>query len=103
MIGSLAVPTATSVRSVPVKLLEENRRLINHHQATIAGPKISFTHLIAWAVVRCLVKHPVLNSGYLESASASFWCPVSVTPQAWISHPSCPPTTTWCSALGRTG
>ncbi|MBD3867677.1 MAG: multifunctional oxoglutarate decarboxylase/oxoglutarate dehydrogenase thiamine pyrophosphate-binding subunit/dihydrolipoyllysine-residue succinyltransferase subunit [Acidobacteria bacterium] len=67
MVASLAVPTATSVRSVPVKLLEENRRLINHHQATIAGPKISFTHLIAWAIVRCLVKHPVLNSGYLEA------------------------------------
>ena len=41
--ASLGVPTATSVRSVPVKLLEENRRLINHHQATIAGPKISLT------------------------------------------------------------
>ena len=67
MVGSLAVPTATSVRSVPVKLLEENRRLINHHQATIAGPKISFTHLIAWAIVRGLVKHPVLNSGFLEA------------------------------------
>ncbi len=67
MVSSLGVPTATSVRSVPVKLLEENRRLINHHQATIAGPRISFTHLIAWAIVRCLVKHPVLNSGYLEA------------------------------------
>ena len=52
MDASLGVPTATSARSIPVKMLEENRRVINAHQSTVSGPKISFTHLIAWAIVR---------------------------------------------------
>ena len=59
MQDSLAVPTATSTRVIPVKLLEENRRLINQftRRRTSAGPRISFTHLIAWAVTRALELH----------------------------------------------
>src|SRR5262249_37809176 len=49
MEASLAVPTATSQRRIPVKLLEENRRIINRHLADNAGGKASFTHLIAYA------------------------------------------------------
>ncbi len=49
---SLGVPTATTVRTIPVRLLEENRRLINEHQQASAGEKVSFTHLIGYAVVR---------------------------------------------------
>jgi 2-oxoglutarate dehydrogenase E1 component len=64
MTTSLEVPTATSVRTVPVKLLEENRRIINQHQANVAGPKISFTHVIAWAIVRALVRRPAMNAGF---------------------------------------
>ncbi len=63
---SLGVPTATTVRTVPVKLLEENRRLINLHQKASAGPKVSYTHLIAWAIVRGLVQHPTLCHGFEE-------------------------------------
>src|SRR5262245_21922588 len=66
MTASLGVPTATSVRTVPVKLMEENRRLINQHQGSGSGAKISFTHLIGWAVVRALVKHPEMNAGFVE-------------------------------------
>jgi 2-oxoglutarate dehydrogenase E1 component len=66
MTESLGVPTATSVRTIPVKLLEENRRLANQHQAVVAGPRVSFTHLIAWGIVRALDKHPAMNAGYLE-------------------------------------
>jgi 2-oxoglutarate dehydrogenase E1 component len=66
MAASLEVPTATSTREVPVKLLEENRRLINQHQATTGGGKISFTHLIAWAIVRTLEVHPGMNAGFDE-------------------------------------
>jgi 2-oxoglutarate dehydrogenase E1 component len=66
MEASLAVPTATSVRNIPVKLLEENRRAINLHQESVAGAKVSFTYLIAWAVVRALEKHPGMNAGYVE-------------------------------------
>ncbi|MBP1620053.1 MAG: 2-oxoglutarate dehydrogenase, subunit [Acidobacteria bacterium] len=61
---SLTVPTATSVRTVPVKLLEENRTLLNEHLADAVGGKVSFTHLLAWAVVRALVAMPQMRSIY---------------------------------------
>ncbi|MEM7261028.1 MAG: multifunctional oxoglutarate decarboxylase/oxoglutarate dehydrogenase thiamine pyrophosphate-binding subunit/dihydrolipoyllysine-residue succinyltransferase subunit [Planctomycetota bacterium] len=63
---SLGVPTATTVRTVPVKLLEENRRLINLHQQASAKPKVSYTHLIAWALVKAMAEHPTLYHGYEE-------------------------------------
>lgn len=63
---SLGMPTATSVRTVPVKVLEENRRLINHHQQATARAKVSFTHIIAWAIVRALELHPDMNARYEE-------------------------------------
>ena len=66
MDASLGVPTATSARSIPVKMLEENRRVINAHQSTVSGPKVSFTHLIAWAIVRALEKHPQMNVAFDE-------------------------------------
>ncbi|HYE96651.1 MAG TPA: multifunctional oxoglutarate decarboxylase/oxoglutarate dehydrogenase thiamine pyrophosphate-binding subunit/dihydrolipoyllysine-residue succinyltransferase subunit, partial [Rubricoccaceae bacterium] len=62
MEASLAVPTATSVRTVPVKLLAENRRLINRRQQAVGGEKVSFTHLIAYAIVRALAKYPGMNA-----------------------------------------
>ena len=61
---SLSVPTATSVRTMPVKLLEENRRVINEHLQSTARGKVSFTHLIAWAIVKTLKIYPQMNSGY---------------------------------------
>ncbi len=61
---SLTVPTATSVRNIPVKVLEENRRIINEHLQTAGRGKVSFTHLIAWAIVRALKDYPQLNNGY---------------------------------------
>ncbi|QYO66171.1 multifunctional oxoglutarate decarboxylase/oxoglutarate dehydrogenase thiamine pyrophosphate-binding subunit/dihydrolipoyllysine-residue succinyltransferase subunit [Leptolyngbya sp. 7M] len=61
---SLSVPTATSVRTMPVKLLEENRRIINQHLATHGGGKVSFTHLIAWAIVRSARNIPAMNNGF---------------------------------------
>ncbi|HEX4823665.1 MAG TPA: multifunctional oxoglutarate decarboxylase/oxoglutarate dehydrogenase thiamine pyrophosphate-binding subunit/dihydrolipoyllysine-residue succinyltransferase subunit [Candidatus Polarisedimenticolaceae bacterium] len=68
MEASLAIPTATSVRTIAVKLLEENRRIVNRHQAAFSAAKISFTHLIGWAVLRALEKHPVMNGAYEEVA-----------------------------------
>jgi 2-oxoglutarate dehydrogenase E1 component len=52
---SLSVPTATSVRQMPAKLLEVNRRVINGYRARTGQSKISFTHLIGYAVVRAIV------------------------------------------------
>jgi multifunctional 2-oxoglutarate metabolism enzyme len=64
MEASLTVPTATSVRNIPVKALEENRRVINNHLALGGQSKASFTHVIAWAIVRALKDHPRLNAGF---------------------------------------
>ena len=63
---SLTVPTATTVRTVPVKLLEENRRLANFHLAEGVGGKLSFTHFLAWAMVKALTAMPALRAVYLE-------------------------------------
>src|SRR5215831_8777282 len=64
MEASLAVPTATSQRRIPVKLLDENRRLINRHLAERGRHKASYTHLIAYALLRALEKFPQLNDGF---------------------------------------
>lgn len=64
MISSLNVPTATSVRSIPVKVLEENRRLINIHLLTQRRSKVSFTHILAWAIVKALKKYPRMNDAF---------------------------------------
>jgi 2-oxoglutarate decarboxylase len=61
---SLELPTATSVRAVPAKLLVDNRIVINNHLKRTRGGKISFTHLIGYAVVRALVDFPQMNRHY---------------------------------------
>jgi 2-oxoglutarate decarboxylase len=61
---SLEVPTATSVRDVPVKLLFDNRIVINNHLKRRRAGKISFTHLIGWAMVEALTEEPDLNNGF---------------------------------------
>ena len=66
MEASLAVPTATSVRAVPAKLLMDNRTVINNHLARGRGGKVSFTHLIGYAVVRALVDNPAMNNAFAE-------------------------------------
>ena len=62
MEASLGMPTATSMRTFPVKLLFENRTLLNQHQRGIGGLKVSFTHLIAYAIVQALKVFPSMNS-----------------------------------------
>jgi multifunctional 2-oxoglutarate metabolism enzyme len=61
---SLAVPTATSVRSLPVKLLIDQRVVINNHLRRARGGKVSYTHLIGFAMVQALKSHPEMNVGY---------------------------------------
>ena len=67
MEASLGVPTATSVRTVPARLLEVNRAVINQHLARESGAKISFTHLIGYAVVQSLEAVPALNSSFVPA------------------------------------
>ncbi|MHA6792998.1 multifunctional oxoglutarate decarboxylase/oxoglutarate dehydrogenase thiamine pyrophosphate-binding subunit/dihydrolipoyllysine-residue succinyltransferase subunit [Pseudonocardia bannensis] len=67
MNASLAVPTATSVRAVPAKLLADNRVVINNQLKRTRGGKISFTHLIGYAVVKALSDVPVMNRHFVET------------------------------------
>ncbi|MCR2801659.1 multifunctional oxoglutarate decarboxylase/oxoglutarate dehydrogenase thiamine pyrophosphate-binding subunit/dihydrolipoyllysine-residue succinyltransferase subunit [Microbacterium sp. zg-Y818] len=63
---SLTVPTATSVRTIPAKLMIDNRIVINNHMARTRGGKVSFTHLIGWAIVQALKTFPSQNVYYAE-------------------------------------
>ncbi len=67
MTASLSVPTATSIRPVPAKLLVDNRIVINNHLARGRGGKISFTHLIGYAILRALAVRPEMNYSYAEA------------------------------------
>ena len=61
---SLEIPTATSVRDMPVKLMFENRAIINEYMARTHGGKVSFTHIIGYALVKALMAHPDMNNSY---------------------------------------
>ena len=66
MEASLAVPTATSFRNVPAKLLEVNRKVINGFRSRTGQTKISFTHLIGWAIVRAIADAvPAMKNTYV--------------------------------------
>ncbi|MFT4286652.1 multifunctional oxoglutarate decarboxylase/oxoglutarate dehydrogenase thiamine pyrophosphate-binding subunit/dihydrolipoyllysine-residue succinyltransferase subunit [Nocardioides sp.] len=73
---SLSVPTATSVRNLPVKLLWDNRTVINNHLARARGGKVSFTHLIGYAIIKAIKANPAMNNTYAEIDGK----PTQVTP-----------------------
>ena len=64
MNASLELPTATSVRTLPVKVLDENRRVLNAHMRVRALGKASYTHIIAYAIVRALADQPNMQSSF---------------------------------------
>ncbi|HZD66314.1 MAG TPA: multifunctional oxoglutarate decarboxylase/oxoglutarate dehydrogenase thiamine pyrophosphate-binding subunit/dihydrolipoyllysine-residue succinyltransferase subunit, partial [Acidimicrobiales bacterium] len=68
MTTSLGIPTATSVRPVPAKLLEVNRGILNDHLARTNGGKVSFTHLIGYAMVQAISSVPAMNRHYVADA-----------------------------------
>ena len=61
---SLEIPTATTVRDIPVKLMWENRAMINDHLKRTRGGKISFTHILGYALVKAVQIHPDMNVRY---------------------------------------
>ncbi|HEX8298698.1 MAG TPA: multifunctional oxoglutarate decarboxylase/oxoglutarate dehydrogenase thiamine pyrophosphate-binding subunit/dihydrolipoyllysine-residue succinyltransferase subunit [Rubricoccaceae bacterium] len=69
MEASLTIPTATSVREIPVRLMAENRRLVNRRQAATGGDKVSFTHLIAYAIVQATKRVPAMNAAFRHNAA----------------------------------
>ncbi len=64
MDASLTVPTATSVRTIPAKLLIDNRIVINSHLGRTRGGKVSFTHLLGYAIIRAIKEFPSQNVYY---------------------------------------
>ena len=72
MTASLSIPVATSQRQIPVRVVEENRNLINKHRALQGRGKLSFTHLIAWAIVKALKSNASLNHAYAENGGEPF-------------------------------
>jgi multifunctional 2-oxoglutarate metabolism enzyme len=77
MSASLEVPTATSVRAIPAKLMIDNRIVINNHLKRTRGGKISFTHLIGYALVQAVKKFPNMNRHFAEVNGK----PNAVTPE----------------------
>jgi len=63
---SLEVPTATSVRAIPAKLLIDNRTVINNQLRRTRGGKISFTHLLGYALVKAVAAYPNMNRHFAE-------------------------------------
>ncbi|NKY49088.1 multifunctional oxoglutarate decarboxylase/oxoglutarate dehydrogenase thiamine pyrophosphate-binding subunit/dihydrolipoyllysine-residue succinyltransferase subunit [Nocardia vermiculata] len=76
MSSSLTIPTATSVRAIPAKLMIDNRLVINNHLARTRGGKISFTHLLGYAIVQAIGSFPNMNRHFAEIDGK----PNSVTP-----------------------
>jgi 2-oxoglutarate dehydrogenase E1 component len=72
MEASVAIPVATSQRTIPVKVIDENRRIINHHRTLLGKSKVSYTHIIGWAIVRALEYFPGLNHAYAEQNGEPF-------------------------------
>ncbi|KAB1503963.1 multifunctional oxoglutarate decarboxylase/oxoglutarate dehydrogenase thiamine pyrophosphate-binding subunit/dihydrolipoyllysine-residue succinyltransferase subunit [Corynebacterium sp. 320] len=64
MDASLEIPTATSVRDMPAKLMFENRAMLNETLTARGGGKISFTHIIGFALVKAVMAHPDMNNAY---------------------------------------
>ena len=62
MEASLTVPTATSVRAIPSKLMIDNRTVINNHLKRSRGGKVSFTHLIGYAMISAIRQMPEMNA-----------------------------------------
>ncbi|HKK44676.1 MAG TPA: multifunctional oxoglutarate decarboxylase/oxoglutarate dehydrogenase thiamine pyrophosphate-binding subunit/dihydrolipoyllysine-residue succinyltransferase subunit [Balneolaceae bacterium] len=69
---SLEVPTATSVRTLPMKMLIEDRAIINRHLAQQNEPKSSFTHYIAWAIIKALEEFPNMNNSFVYKDGEPF-------------------------------
>ncbi|MEQ1891305.1 MAG: multifunctional oxoglutarate decarboxylase/oxoglutarate dehydrogenase thiamine pyrophosphate-binding subunit/dihydrolipoyllysine-residue succinyltransferase subunit [Planctomycetota bacterium] len=72
MAESLEIPTATSVRTVPAKALVENRAILNEHLDVRALGKASFTHLVAYAIVKAVAELPNLHTAFVERDGKPF-------------------------------
>ena len=114
---SRSMPTATSFRTLAVDTLDAKRKALNS-ALNERGMKVSFTHLIAWAIVQAAKDCPVMvpqlrgarrqavrdrrgpvNLGIAvdverKDGSRSLMVPASRAPTASTSRPSTPTTRT---------
>ncbi len=75
---SLQVPTATSFRELAVSVLEARRRQANDGLAAAGRKdKVSFTHLIAWALVKAAVKHPAMGTVLVKQDGQPYRVPMA--------------------------
>ena len=72
MNASLTIPIATSQRILPVKVIDENRRILNDYRTLVGKGKISYTHIIGWAIVKAIAANPTLNHAYAETREGAF-------------------------------
>jgi pyruvate/2-oxoglutarate dehydrogenase complex dihydrolipoamide acyltransferase (E2) component len=73
MDASLSIPTATTFRELPVRVLEARRAELNAQlKAAGRSEKLSFTHLIAWALVQGAKQFPIMGTGVLKSGADSY-------------------------------
>ena len=72
MTDSLSIPTATSFRDVAVQVLDARRKAFNA-QLAASGKKISFTHLIGYAIVQAAKQIPVMTHAFQEVEGKPNW------------------------------
>src|SRR5207244_9199588 len=72
MAASVVIPLATSQRTIAVKVMDENRRIINEHRTLIGRGKVSYTHLLGWAVIRALEEQPGINHAYAATDGQAY-------------------------------
>ncbi len=68
---SRAVPTATSFRTIAVDTLDAKRKAINSVLKE-RGLKVSFTHLVAWAIIEATKDFPVMTRVFAEEDGKPF-------------------------------
>jgi 2-oxoglutarate dehydrogenase E1 component len=68
---SRAVPTATSFRTVAVDTLDAKRKALNGILKE-RGMKVSFTHLVAWAIAQAAKQWPVMTRTFEERDGKPF-------------------------------
>ncbi len=64
---SRSIPTATTFRTISVQMLDAERKRLNEALAVAGAGKLSFTHIIAWAVVRAVERTPVMTTAFARA------------------------------------
>ncbi|HEY3935646.1 MAG TPA: multifunctional oxoglutarate decarboxylase/oxoglutarate dehydrogenase thiamine pyrophosphate-binding subunit/dihydrolipoyllysine-residue succinyltransferase subunit [Gemmatimonadales bacterium] len=73
MEASLALPVATTFRDIPVRVLEGERAALNARLKSAGRTeKLSFTHLIGWALVQAARQFPMMGTSVLKSGADSY-------------------------------